>query len=1174
MLTTISPSEAILAICKQTGADAVIPGYGFLSENAEFADAVSSAGIIFVGPSSASIKAMGLKHEARGIAEAARVPVVPGTQLLASAADATKAARKLGFPVMLKATGGGGGMGLQVCHTEADVDKAFAMVESRASTLFKNSGVFLEKYYPRSRHIEVQVAGNGDIVVAFGERECSLQRRHQKVIEECPSPFVERHTGLREKMAQAAVNYASQLKYKSVGTVEFLVDDETADFFFLEMNTRLQVEHGITELCYGLDLVHLMLRQADYECGGHLGIPSEVLSSLKRSSPLGSAIEARVYAEVPLRDFAPSPGFLQLVRWPKGDGVRVDTWVQQGQRITSLYDPLIGKIMVHSPEGRAAAQKKMLATLVDTTLQGTQSNLEYLTKVVASETFTSGSTLTNSLASFKFESCSLQVLDPGVFTTVQDYPGRIAVGHGVPPGGPMDDVSARVANILVGNDVGVELLEITLAGPELLFHEAAVVAICGARLPVTLDGQPQPMWSRFVVEKSQTLKLGKVAGNGTRTYLAIKGGFPQIPKFLDSKSTAPELGFGGVQGRKLQTHDIIALSPESAAWTAEAAPFSLPSEAKPDFAITRVCCIDGPFGSDDILTPEGRKTLYEAEWAVSHNSGRSGVRLDGPRLKWARTSGGGGGSHPSNVFDYGYPNGGVNFTGESPIVFAHDRPDLGGFACPTTVCSAEMWKVGQLKTGNKIQFRSISYDKALQIAKNKEKYFEALTACAGGNVCQIPSLEVHTEDEPPCSILHQTAPSGSHPRVTYRQGGDTSIIVEYGDQLPDLRNTTCVQLLAKGLSAASLDGVRGDPNFATLTVRFDPLRIERSSLLEKLVQYDSQIGETTGVKIPAREIRLPVCLDHSLLRESAQRYMDSIRPTAAYMPDNIEYLRKNNALKHRTDVFDSILKAPWLTVAVGFYVGTPIMFPLDPWHVLTGQKYNPSRVYTPSGSVGLGGSLVAIYPVAAPGGYQLMGRTLGGWNAAGNRPGFSPERPWLFNHFDLVKFYEVSEDEYNKIERNFEAGRHIFDIRETTIDMDEYIAKFDEAAKDAEYQAWRKRQAVAAKEMGELEQTLFEEWTAAKNANKDDLAAEVDDDGSGKMVSVEAPVDANVWKVLVKPDDVLEKGQTVAVLEAMKMEINLVVSEDQAGAIVTKISQPPGSVVSPGAVVIRARRQN
>ncbi|KAJ3547098.1 hypothetical protein NM208_g1681 [Fusarium decemcellulare] len=1167
--------EAILDICRRTGADAIIPGYGFLSENAEFADMVSAAGITFVGPSSASIKAMGLKHEARSIAETANVPVIPGTQLLASSKDATEAAKRLGFPVMLKATGGGGGMGLQICHSEHEVEKAFSMVESRASTLFKNSGVFLERYYPRSRHVEVQVAGNGDIVVAFGERECSLQRRHQKVIEECPSPFVERHPGLREKMLQAAVNYASQLKYKSVGTVEFLVDDETANFFFLEMNTRLQVEHGITELCYGVDLVHLMLQQADFEHGGQLGIPSDVLKGLGRPQPLGSAIEARVYAEVPLRDFAPSPGVFQYVHWPDGEGVRVDTWVRTGQRITPLYDPLVGKIMVHSSDGRDAAQKQMLAALADTALQGAQSNLEYLSRVVESDMFVSGSTLTNSLSIFKFKTCSIQVLDPGVFTTIQDCPGRVTVGHGVPPGGPMDDLSARVANVLVGNDPGVELLETTLSGPEMLFHEAAIVAVCGAELPLTLDGSPEPMWSRIIVKQGQRLKLGKVSGAGLRTYLAVKGGFPEIPKFLGSKATAPELAFGGLQGRKLQQNDILALPTQSGTWAAAATPFFLPRDAIPSFTSKTAYCLDGPYGSDDILTPEGRQTLYETDWVVSHNSGRSGVRLEGPRLKWARTSGGGGGSHPSNVFDYGYPNGGVNWTGESPIIFAHDRPDLGGFVCPTTLCSGEMWKVGQLKPGNTIRFRRTTYDKAREITQRKDAYLQALAALAQGkgDNSQIPSLDIEFGDEATSSILHHVAPSGSHPRVTYRQGGDTSIIVEYGDQIADLRNTACVQLLAKQLVAADLPSVRGDTNFATLTVRFDPSQTDRSKLLQQLIELDGGIGETTGIKLTTRQFRLPICLDHSSLEESAQRYMANIRPTAAYLPDNVEYIRKSNALEKRSNVFDSLLNTPWLTVAVGFYVGTPILFPLDPRYMLTGQKYNPSRAYTPNGSVGLGGSLLAIYPVAAPGGYQLMGRTLGAWDTAGNRPGFSVQRPWLFNHLDLIKFYEVSEKEYDELERDFDSGRYVFDMTETTLDMNEYIAKFDAANRNPEYQAWRSRQAAAAKQMGELEQKLFEEWTAEKalgNSNADNEDGDADSDST---VLIESPVDANVWKVLVKPGDVLEKGQTVAVLEAMKMEINLVAGEDQAGATVVKISQPPGSVVSPGTPVVKAKRQ-
>ena len=237
------------------------------------------------------------------------------------------------------------------------------------------------------------------------------------------------------------------------------------------MNTRLQVEHGITELCYGVDLVHLMLRQADNERGGRPGIPSSDLKRLESATPRGWAIEARVYAEVPLRNFAPAPGVLQYVRWAEGDGIRVDTWVSSGQTISPFYDPLIAKIMAHSLDGRSAAQALMLTALADTALQGTQTNMEYLAKIVGSSMFSGGETLTNSLFTFRFESCSLQVLDPGVLTTLQDYPGRVDVGHGLPPGGPMDDLSARVANILAGNEPTVELFEITLVGPELLFHE-------------------------------------------------------------------------------------------------------------------------------------------------------------------------------------------------------------------------------------------------------------------------------------------------------------------------------------------------------------------------------------------------------------------------------------------------------------------------------------------------------------------------------------------------------------------------------------------------------------------------------------------------------------------------------------------------------------------------------
>lgn len=242
---------------------------------------------------------------------------------------------------MLKATAGGGGMGLLICEAEDAVRSSFHKVQERGGTLFKNSGVFVERFFPRSRHIEVQVLGNGlGNAISVGERECSIQRRHQKVIEECPSPYIEnRFPQLRKTLTECAVRFAESVNYASVGTVEFLVDDETGEHFYLEMNTRLQVEHGITEICYGVDLVELMYRQADAERAGRGGLAADFLEKLQATTlePNGHAIELRVCAENPARDFTPSPGVLQGVQWFKLPGTRVDTWIRPGLSISANY---------------------------------------------------------------------------------------------------------------------------------------------------------------------------------------------------------------------------------------------------------------------------------------------------------------------------------------------------------------------------------------------------------------------------------------------------------------------------------------------------------------------------------------------------------------------------------------------------------------------------------------------------------------------------------------------------------------------------------------------------------------------------------------------------------------------------------------------------------------------
>jgi urea carboxylase len=366
-------------------------------------------------------------------------------------------------------------------------------VQSRGKTLFKNPGVFIEAFYPASHHIEVQIFGNGQgQAIHFGERECSIQRRHQKVIEECPSPFVEKHIDLRKKLGDAAVRLAESINYGSAGTIEYLVDDKSGDFFFLEMNTRLQVEHGITELCYDVDLVELMLKQADAQLTGKPGLHGSTLKQMQPSNPSGAAIEARVYAENPLKDYAPSPGLLQRVEWKDVPGSRIDTWVFTGSRITPNYDPLIAKAMVHCAS-REEAITEMRNLLTQSSICGPPTNLDFLASIVDDSRFKAGNTMTSFLQHFNYSPTAIDVVSAGAYTLIQDLPGRPTVGKGIPHSGPMDPMAFQIANLLVGNQRGKEGLEITLSGPELRFITSAIVALCGAPMEATLDGKEFPM---------------------------------------------------------------------------------------------------------------------------------------------------------------------------------------------------------------------------------------------------------------------------------------------------------------------------------------------------------------------------------------------------------------------------------------------------------------------------------------------------------------------------------------------------------------------------------------------------------------------------------------------------------------------------------------------------------
>ncbi len=372
-------ARQLLDVARKTSAVAVHPGYGFLSEDPGFARSVSEAGLAWVGPSPEAISAMGDKVAARKTVAAAGVPVAPGSTSAVSTEDAAVAeAEKVGLPVMLKAAAGGGGMGMAIATDAASVRAEYAKVSAFAQRLFGDSRLFVERYFPRVRHVEVQILGLADgRVVALGERECSVQRRHQKVTEESPSPAVD--PDLRRRMEQAAVRAAATVDYRNAGTVEFLLDQDTGEFFFLEMNTRLQVEHPVTELRYGVDLVATQLRIAE---------GAEPAFDVDATAPIGHAIELRVNAEDPKR-FLPGPGAVTGWVEPTGEGVRVDSGYAAGTTVTPFYDSLLAKLVVHGSDREQALERARLA-VAGFTITGPKCNLEFHAELLENPEFVSG----------------------------------------------------------------------------------------------------------------------------------------------------------------------------------------------------------------------------------------------------------------------------------------------------------------------------------------------------------------------------------------------------------------------------------------------------------------------------------------------------------------------------------------------------------------------------------------------------------------------------------------------------------------------------------------------------------------------------------------------------------------------------------------------------------------
>ncbi|KAG6373685.1 allophanate hydrolase subunit 2-domain-containing protein [Boletus reticuloceps] len=1128
--------SAIIAVCKDRHVTMVHPGYGFLSENPDFAQAVVDAGMIWLGPQPNVIRAMGLKHEARTLAAKAGLPLVPGSQgLVNTQADALRIASEIGFPVMLKATAGGGGMGLVICNDDTELSARYESTRERAETLFRHEGVFIERYYPSARHIEVQVFGNGiGDVVHMGERECSVQRRHQKVIEEAPSPFFSRYPKLRQEICDAAVRLCRSIKYSSAGTVEFLMDGGTGDFFFLEMNTRIQVEHPITEAIHpGLDLVELMIAQgvAERTALRGLNLDSPTLSQgiLDANLQKGAthAIEARIYSENPANGFQPCAGMLQQVDLPEQDWLRIDHWISTGTNIATFFDPLLCKLIVKG-ETREEAVFRLQQALSICKIHGPPNNVSFLRAICESPTFKNGGATTTFLDTFEYTPRAFTVVSGGIEATIQDLPGR-RIGLGMPQSGPMDPQAFKAANVLVGNHPETESLEIVTlpgVGCKFTFHVSCLVAVTGKAVAVKVNRELVPMWARLVVPAKGILEIAGELSNGFRVYLAIRGGFPEVPQYLGSKSTS--MGLGGYQGRALKPGDQIALGncAPSSHDIRNSIPFMLPTALVPIYPKDWVVdVLPGPQDDEEFLTPEGNASFYSTQWTISSASNRMGIRLQSKnRIQWARTDGGEGGSHPSNILDNGYALGTVNLNGDTPGDSYPRRTRHGGlymclYRCVwrlfvSVLIQACRWKLGQLSPGGTVQFKRISWAEAQIGAQTARAWIEDVRLAVSGSAVP-PRAEHGFQSETTghlTTILQKIMPPAGSPRpvVAFRQAGDSAILVEYGQMKLDFDLRARVHALETEARKRDFNGIWSfAPCIRSTMCHFDPVIISQKDVLEFLAEVENLLPDTlVDIEFPGRKIVFPIALDDRWNREALERYMTTIRSKAVYLPSNIDYLAQNNGLEGgATEALEKLMGSSWLVFGVGFYLALPFL-QIDPRCRLVGQKMNPSRTFTPSGAVGIAGPVAAIYPVVSPGGYQLFGRTLPAWQTWGKGADFNPERPWLLRPFDQVSFMPVTEDRYIEIEQEFNAGQ----IEPTVFSMATYTG-FVKAIANQVAEFTDKR-AEAAARVGARENMLLHAWLAQKELEASRLNTESTEvDELSDCTCVSSSMSASVWKI-------------------------------------------------------------
>ncbi|MDD2888315.1 MAG: urea carboxylase [Aliarcobacter sp.] len=1128
--------EKIISIAKENGVDAIHPGYGFLSENVNFVKKCEENGIVFIGPNSKHIEDFGLKHTARQIAKDNGVPLLEGSELLKDLDDAIITAKTIGYPVMLKSTAGGGGIGMKLCFSEDELIDAYEGVIKLAGANFSNSGVFLEKYIQTARHIEVQIFGDGlGNVKTLGERDCSIQRRNQKVIEETPAPNLSNE--LRAQLFIASEKLALAVNYKSAGTVEYIYDTSADKFYFLEVNTRLQVEHGITEEVCGVDLVEWMIKIA-------AGDNTPLLNY--KHNPKGHAIEVRVYAEDGGKNFQPSTGLITKVEFPSD--IRVDTWIEDGCEVSPFYDPLLAKLIVVS-NTREENILKLQDVLEKSKIYGIESNLSYLEEISKQKFFKDSTFYTKVLDSLEYAPFKVDILKSGTMTTIQDFPARQGFwAVGIPPSGAMDSLTPRLLNKLLNNEKNAPFIEMTFIGASFKFRQDTIIAFGGANMQTCINGKKVEMFKALEVKCGDILEFKKVIGDGNRTYLAIAGGF-DTATYLGSASTFTLGEFGGHGGRALKAGDVLSFNAlKKEIYTPLVEIPTLVNEWE-------IGVVYGPHGSPDFFTNSDIKEFFEASWEVHFNSSRTGVRLIGPAPSWARNDGGEAGLHPSNIHDNAYAFGTIDFTGDMPVILGPDGPSLGGFVCPATIISCELYKVGQLKAGDKIKFKAVSLENADLMTKAYENAIES-----NSSLPKLADYVIDFDEKIATPIIDVLKYDELDIDITIRAAGNEFILVEAGELKLDIELRFFIHALMEFIQGKKQQGIIDlTPGIRSLQIHFNTQVVSRNGILALVKEAILALKNIEDLEVDSRTVWLPLSWNDPSIQIAIDKYQQGVRPNAPWCPSNIDFIRRINGLKDTNEVRDIIFTADYLVMGLGdVYLGAPVATPLNPAQRLVTTKYNPARTWTAQNSVGIGGAYMCVYGMEGPGGYQLFGRTLQMWNTYRQTKEF--DKPWLLRFFDQIKFYPVTTQELHEIRENFLYGKFPLTIEKKTFKLKEYKAFLKANEEQSNSFQTKRGQAFEDERLMWKEKGLDSFDTKIEaSEDKDELILDADEE------VVESIMSGNIWKIEVQVGDIVKAGEVLVILESMKMEVDI---EAQISGTVSQILYKEGDNIQSGDVLV------